>query len=166
MAQDLVSSVPGIYEALLKLIEEAASEKPNVYVFPWELKQYEPATYIIVGGIKGPRFEWHAIPFQQEEHYEIHGKVSVFVGEQDSPDVKLAVNAMNEVWSVFDSCVMSQVVSNRTAPFLKTTGPTPQIMLPQEAEFTAGVGVIANGPGGWVANIDWSFEFATILTPG
>jgi hypothetical protein len=163
---DVVSSVPGIYKALFSLIEKAAGEQESApAVFPWELKQYEPRSYIVVSGIKGPRFEWHAIPYQQEEHYSIFGKVSVFTGEAQTPNTEVAVAAMEEVWSLFNACVMTPVVSNVKAPFLGTTGPTPQIMLPEEADFNAGVGIIANGPAGWQANIDWSFSFAAILTP-
>lgn len=165
MSQGLASSVPGVYAALIGLVEEAAGEQSEpIAVFPFELKQYEPATYILLGGIKGPRYEWESIGYySQTEKYEIHGKVATFTGA--SGEKAIAVAAIANTYAAFNACVMSPVISNRNEPILGTEGPSPYLVLPDEAQFSAGVGLIDNGPAGWQTTLDWSFHFEAYLTP-
>lgn len=165
--QTFISSVPGIYTALFGLVKEAAEEQanPQVTVLPFELAQYEPAAYIIVSGIKGPRYEWESFEpfFAQKEEYEIHGFVSVFVGESGAMRPEVATDAISDTFAIFQQCVMASVVSNRNEPMLGTTGPSPYLMLPQETSFDAGVGLIDGGPGGWATKLEWSFRFEALL---
>lgn len=163
---DIVSSVPGIYEALAKLVTEAGNEQsPPVPVFDFEIGQYEPARYITIHEIGGPRYDWEAIPYQQRELYEIHGLTTVFTGDSPTTNPKVATEVLTETFNLHQACVMTVVVSNRKAPFLGTTGPTPQIMLPEEAHYEAGPGVMDGAPSGWVGKLNWSFHFEAILTP-
>ena len=90
MTQDLVSSVPGIYTALLSQIQAAAAaQNPPVNVFPFEIGQYEPGSYVTVERIAGPSgsgagpvYEWEAIgSFAQKEKYTVCGKATVATGD-------------------------------------------------------------------------------------
>lgn len=161
-----VSSVPGIYEGLLKLIREAAEEQSQpVSVFPAALAQFEPARYIIVGPIKGPRYDWHAIPLQLEETYEIQGKATVFSGDSAATNQTLAAEVLTETFELLGACVMGPAIANRDAPTFGTSGPNAQVMFPIEANYEAGLDVIAGQPGGWGGVIDWALTFKAIITP-
>ena len=165
--QGLVSSVPGVYAALLKLAQEAGGEQEEpVMVFPFELAEYEPASYVLISGIKGPRYEWESIgDFAQKELYEIHGKATVFSGDDVGNNPGLAIDVMTETFALFQTCVMTPVMSNRDMPILGTTGPTPYLILPEDTEYTAGPGTMAGGSAGWSGELEWSFHFEAILTP-
>jgi hypothetical protein len=168
MTQTLISSVPGIYTALLGLVTEAAEEEanPQVTVFPFELDQYEPAAYIVLSEIRGPRYEWESFEpfFAQKEFYSIHGKVIVFTGDSGTIRPEVVTNALVSTFDIFQQCVMSPIMSNRNEPMLGTTGPSPYLMLPEETSYEAGVGKIAGTPGGWDSILDWAFRFEALLT--
>jgi hypothetical protein len=167
MGQDLVSSVPGVFAALLGLVCTAAAEQsPSVSVFAFELGQHEPGSYVMVHEIKGPRYEWENIgPFSQKEMYSIHGKATVFSGDSVATNETLAVDVLDETFALMQACVMTPVMSNRDMPILGTTGPTPYLMLPVESQYDAAPGVIGGGPGGWCGVLDWGFSFEAIITP-
>jgi hypothetical protein len=161
-----VSSVPGIYAALLKLIREAAEEQSKpVSVFPAALAQFEPARYIIVGPIKGPRYDWHAIPIQLAEEYEIQGKATVFSGDSPATNEELAAEVMAQTFALFGECVAGPAIANRDQPTFGTTGPSAQVMFPIQADYTAGLDIIAGQPGGWGGVIDWALTFKAIISP-
>lgn len=161
-----VSSVPGIYEGLLKLIREAAEEQSQpVSVFPAALAQFEPARYIIVGPIKGPRYDIHALPIQLEELYEIQGKATVFSGESPAANKDLAAEILTQTFDLLGACVMGPAIANRDAPTFGTSGPNAQVMFPIAADYEAGLDIIAGQPGGWGGVIDWALTFKAIITP-
>jgi len=166
-----VSSVPGIYAGLLKLVREAAEEQSKpVSVFPGALAQFEPARYIIVGPIKGPRYDWHAIPIQLAEEYEIQGKASYFTGEtppatEPARAAELAAEVMAQTFELFGECVAGPAIANRNQPTFGTTGPSAQVMFPIQADYTAGLDIIAGQPGGWGGVIDWALTFKAIISP-
>jgi hypothetical protein len=162
-----VSSVPGIYEGLLKLVREAAAEQssPQVSVFPAELAQYEPQAYIIVGPIKGPRYDWHAIPLQLTEEYEIQGKVTVFSGDSAATNESLAAEVLTQTFALFGECVAGPAIANRDAPTFGTSGPNAQVMFPVQADYTAGLDIMAGQPSGWGGVIDWALTFKAIINP-
>ena len=167
MAGAFVSSVPGIYEGLLALIREAAEEQSNplVSVFPFELAQYEPQAYILVGPIKGPRYDWHAHPSQLEETYEIQGRVTVFSGDSPDTNPTLATEILTQCFAILGSCVMGPAIANRDAPTFGTSGPNAQVMFPIGADYEAGLEIIAGQPGGWGGVIDWALTFKAIINP-
>lgn len=160
------SSVPGIFEALERLIREAAAEQSKpVSVFPEELAQFEPDRYIIVGPMRGPRYEWHAIPIQLEETYEIKGKATVFSGESAATSTTLAAEVRTQTFELLERCVFGPVIANRGAPTFGTTGPSAQVMFPLEADYQAGLDVMGGQPSGWGGVIDWALTFKAIITP-
>jgi hypothetical protein len=164
--QTLASSVPGIYTAFYSLVSAAANEETQVAVMPFELAQYEPAAYIVIGGIKGPRYEWESIGYYaQKEIYTIFGFVSVFLGGATPTAPETVAASVAETFGIFERCVMQQVITNRDEPILGTTGPSPYLVLPEEVDFAAGVGLIDGGPGGWQTQLDWVFRFEALLTP-
>lgn len=166
MAGTFVSSVPGIYENLLRLIREAAEEQSQpVSVFPFELAQYEPARYIIVGPVRGPRYEVEALPLQLAETYEIEGKATVFTGDSAAMNPGLAAEVLTQTFALLGECVMGPAIANRSAPTFGTTGPAAQIMFPVQADYQAGVDVIGGQPGGWGGVIDWALTFKAIISP-
>ena len=161
-----VSSVPGIYEGLLKLIRAAAEEQSEpVSVFPDVLAQFEPARYIIVGPVKGPQYEIESIPIQLSETYEIHGKATVFTGDNPATNPRLAGEVLTQTFELLGACVMGPAIANRDAPTFGTSGPSAQIMYPIDADYEAGLDVIAGQPGGWGGVIDWALTFRAIINP-
>jgi hypothetical protein len=161
-----VSSVPGIYSGLLELIRKAAEEQSKtVSVFEFELAQYEPAAYVIVGPIKGPRYEWESIPLQMREVFDICGKATVFSGDSPGTNTAVAVEVLTETFAAFQSCVMTPALENRGAPTFGTAGPSAQIVLPLEANYDAGLDIIAGQPGGWGGVIEWALHFEAVLNP-
>jgi hypothetical protein len=161
-----VSSVPGIYEGLLKLIREAVAEQSQpVGVFPAALAQFEPARYIIVGPIKGPRYDWHAHPIQLQETYEIQGKATVFSGDSPATNEALAAEILTQCFDLFGECVAGPAIANRDAPTFGTSGPNAQVMFPVQADYTAGLDIMAGQPGGWGGIIDWALTFKAIINP-
>lgn len=167
MSQDLVSSVPGIYDALLGLIKTAAAaQNPQPSVFAFELGQFEPGKYITVHEIRGPRYAWESIgSFTQKESYEICGIATVFVGDSVTNDATVATDVLASTLNLFQTCVMTPVMSNRTMPYLETTGPSPYLMLPGEMRYDAGPGNVGGEPGGWVGVYSWEFMFEAMVTP-
>jgi len=165
--QDLISSAPGIYAAFLKLVGEAAAGQATpVSVFPFELSQYEPKSYIILSKIENHQFEWKSIGvFAQKERYEIVGKTTVFTGDSPAVNQKLATKVLAETYALFQACVMTPAMSNRNMPILDTEGPTPYLMLPSYARYDAAPGEMGGGPAGWCGVLDWGFSFEAILTP-
>jgi hypothetical protein len=168
MTQDLVSSVPGIYTAMLSLIEQAAqAQNPPVQVFPWELGQWEPGSYITVTGVDGPTYEWETIGvFQQRETYEVCGKATVYTGDSASLDSTAVMDIYTQTMNLFQTCVMTPVMSNRTMPLLGTAGPSPFLMLPgPKMGYTGGPAFVDDEPVGWAGVYEWQFHFEAILTP-
>jgi hypothetical protein len=163
----LVSSVPGVFTALLNLIRTVAEEQsPSIAVFPFELGQYEPASYVMLSEIKGPRYEWESIGnYAQREIYDITGKATVFSGDSAATNATLAVTVLEETFALFQTCVMTPVITNRDMPTFGTAGPTPFLVLPLESAYTAGPGNIGGGQGGWCGVIEWGFHFEAVLTP-
>lgn len=167
MSQDLVSSVPGIFTALLGLVQTAAAAMtPQPAVFAFELGQYEPGRYVTVHEIKGPDYQWEDIgTFAQKEIYEICGLATVFTGDSVTNNANVATQVLADTIDLFQTCVMTPVMSNRTMPLLGTTGPSPLLMLPDRMAYDSGPGEIAGGEGGWVGKYEWSFHFEAIITP-
>jgi hypothetical protein len=167
MAQDLVSSVPGIYAALFGLIKAAAAQQtPAVAVYPFEVGVNEPAAYIQLHKILGPSYEWESIGFfQQKERYEIVGMVSVFSGASPAEDPTIAIEQLQTAFTLLQSCVNTPVFSNRAMPMLGTTGPSPLQMLPSHFSTDAGPGDIDGVPTGWQTDITFGFAFEAVLTP-
>jgi hypothetical protein len=168
MTQDLVSSVPGVYTALLGLIQSAAAATvPPTLVFPFELGQYEPGSYVTVHEIAGPEYVWESIGFfTQRETFEIRGCVTVFSGSSVTDGSTVVTDVLAQTMSLFQTCVMTPVMSNRDMPILGTTGPSPFLMLPgPRMQYHGEVGLIGGNPGGWVGVYDWSFQFEALITP-
>jgi hypothetical protein len=165
MTQDLVSTAPGVWIALLGLVEAAAAaQTPAVSVFPYELAEYEPASYVIVGDILNHGWVPESLgTFSQVESYDIVGAATVFSG--DSPGLKPSVvsTVLSATYSLFQACVMTPLMSNRTIPILGAT-PSPYQMLPGFARYSAGVGDVG-GTEGWYGRIDWAFSFEAFVTP-
>lgn len=167
MTQDLVSSAPGIWTALLSLVQTAAAaQTPAVQVFPYELAQYEPASYVIVGGIEHHKWAPESLgSFTQEEHYDIVGCATVFTGDSPGMNPNVVTTVLSQTYSLFQACVMTPVMSNRDMPIFGTTGPSPFQMLPGYTRYTAGVADIGGGADGWYGQIEWSFHFDAFITP-
>lgn len=164
---DLISSAPGIFQALNTLcVAAGAAQSPTVPVYAFALTQQEPASYVLLQGIENHTFEWGSIgPFAQKEHYDITGQATVFSGSATPDDATIVTDILNQTYSLFQSVVMTPVMSNRTQPLLGTTGPSPYLMLPGSARYSAGPGSIGGGAGGWGGVIEFSFHFDAYLTP-
>ena len=166
MTGTFVSSVPGIYNGLMKLIREAAAEQSRpVSVFPKVLPQFEPAAYILVGPIKGPRYDIRALPIQLEETYEICGKATVFTGESPVENEDLASEVLAQTFELLGNCVMGPAIANRDAPTFGTSGPNAQMMFPVDADYEDGLDIMGGQPAGWGGVIDWALTFKAIISP-
>lgn len=167
---DLVSSAPGVFEAMLSLVEAAAAaDEADILVMPFELAQFEPANYVMLSGIERHQYTWESIgSFSQIEKYDIAGKVTQFTGSAPTPnDMSISATVLSDVYSIFDTCVMTPVITNRTMPILGYSGPGngPYLMLPGFVRYTAGPGYIGGAQGGWQGTIDFSFHFEALITP-
>lgn len=167
MSQDLVLSAPLIYNALFALLQETGQEQtPPIDVFPFEVGQYEPGTYVMVTAIENHSIEWETLGyFSQIERYDITGKTSVFTGSSPSAlDSSPATDTITAAYAAHYAMVMTPLITNRSEPILGVT-PSPYIMIPTRAEYSSGPGEIGDGPGGWEGTVDWTFHFETYLTP-
>lgn len=151
---------------MLTLVQEAAaSQSPQVDVFPFELGQYEPGSYVTVESIENHTFEWETIgPFSQLEHYDLCGRATVYTGDTVTSGT-VGTDILTQTYSLFQACVMTPAMSNRTIPILGTTGPSPLQMLPGYARYTAGPADVGGKPAGWAGVIEWSFHFDAMITP-
>lgn len=179
---DLVSSVPGVWDALLGLVQTAAlavsnpvpgSPDSTVYVFPFALGEYAPGAYVTIHGItgpqgvgQGPQYKWEAIgDFSQREIFGINGAVTVFSGDSPTNNPTISTQVLGWCISLFQSCVMTPVMSNRNMPILGTTGPSPFLMLPARMGYSSGPGTVGDGAAGWSGVFSWSFHFESVITP-
>ncbi|GAC1530908.1 MAG: hypothetical protein NVS3B1_23610 [Marmoricola sp.] len=163
---NLVSTVPGVYNALFKLVAAAGkAQNPSVSVFSFELGQFEPGSYVTVHGVENHDWEWETIgAFSQKEHYDITGTATVFSGDSPATDVNVASTVLSQTYSLFQNLVMIPIMSNRTMPIL---GGPPNVysMLPGHTRYTAEPGNIGGGASGWVGIIEFSFHFDALCTP-
>lgn len=164
---DFVSSAPGIYIAMLGLLQDAgAAQSPPVQVFPFELGQYEPGSYITVHAIENHVWEMETISYSGKEHYDISGIATVFTGEgvADSPTV--GTDILTATYDLFNTVVMTTLITNRNEPTFGTTGPSPYQPIPGFTRYTAGPGRTKDGqPWGWMGVIDWSWHFDAYIVP-
>lgn len=164
---DLVSTAPGVWTALLGLVQTAAAaQNPAVQVFPYELAEYEPASYVIVGGIEHHKWAPESLgSFAQQEHYDIVGLATVFSGDSPGLNPDVVSTVLTDTYNLFQACVMTPVMSNRTMPILGTTGPSPYELIPGYTRYTAGVADVGGGAEGWYGQIAWSYHFDAYVTP-
>lgn len=167
MTQDLILSAPGVYIAMLGLIQTAgAAQDPVISVYGFEVGASEPDDYIEVLGFKDHHIKPETIgTFSQIEEYSITGRTTVFTGASPVDDPNVGIEILQQTYDIFQAVVMTPLMSNRNEPILGTLGPSPYLMLPESAEYDAGVGTIGDGPGGWAGWLDWSFHFEAYLTP-
>lgn len=166
MTQDLVSTAPGVFTALLGLVQTAAAtQNPPVNVFAFELGQYEPGSYVTVHAIENQTWDWAYLgTFTQREEFDISGVATVFSGDSASVGSTVVTDVLNQTYSLFQALVMTPVMSNRTIPILG--GPSNVFeMTPNHTRYEASPGEIGGAPGGWVGLIDWSFRFRANVTP-
>lgn len=165
MTQNLSSTAPGIYKALLGLVQTAAAgQNPPINVFPFEIGQYEPGSYVTVQAVENHHWEWAYIgTFTQYEAYDVCGIATVFTGDSVTSGT-VATDVMAQTYSLFETCVMTPVMSNRNIPILG--GPSNVIeMTPNDSGYTAEPGLVDGNPSGWVGVIPWSFHFRANVTP-
>jgi hypothetical protein len=170
VTQDLQSSAPGIYEAMLSLIQTAAGNySSKILVMPFELAQYEPGKYLMLSSIEHHQFTWESIgSFSQIEKYDILGIVTEFNGDTPTPrNLSIATSVLDDVYTMFNTCVMTPIMSNRTMPILGYTGPGagPYLMLPGYVRYTASPGNMGDAQVGWQGTINFSYHFEALLTP-
>ena len=167
MTQDLVSSAPGVYSAFLALVQNAAAvQNPAPAVFAFELGEYEPGSYVTVHAIENHEWAPETIgTFSQTEGYDIVGCATVYSGDSPATNPSVATTVLNQTYSLFQSCVMTPVMSNRTMPILGTTGPSPYQMLPGYARYTASPASMGGNPAGWAGVLEFSFHFDAYITP-
>lgn len=167
---DLISTAPYVWSALLGLIETAAlAQNPVVQVFPFELGQYEPAAYVMLTGIEQHTFEWETIgSFTQKETYDICGKVTYWTGDSPADTQDVASTVITQVYSTFQTLVMTPAMSNRTVPILGNTyaaAGAVYLMLPGYARYSAAPGLMQGAQAGWEGTLAWSFHFEALVTP-
>jgi hypothetical protein len=166
MTQDLVSTAPAVYEALLGLVQTAAAaQNPPVIVFPFSPGQYEPGSYVTITAIENQTWDWAYLgTFTQREEFDICGCATVFSGDSVSLGSTVVTDVLNQTYSLFQALVMTPAMSNRTIPILG--GPSNVIeMTPNYSRYTAGPGEIGGSPGGWFGMVEWAFHFCANVTP-
>jgi hypothetical protein len=166
MTQDLVSTAPGVYAALLGLVEAAAAaQTPAVSVFSFEMGQYQPATYTTVHAIENQTWDWAYLgTFTQCEEYDICGCTAVYSGDSPNTNPSVASTVLTATYNLFQATVMTPAMSNRTIPILG--GPENVFeMTPNYSRYTAGLGNVGGEEAGWSGEIEWSFHFRANVTP-
>lgn len=166
MTQDLVSTAPGIFAALLGLVQTAAAaQNPAVSVFAFEVGQYEPATYTTVHALENQTWDWAYLgAFTQYEEYDIAGCTAVYSGDSPNTNPAVASTVLSQTYNLFQAVVMTPVMSNRTIPILG--GPSNVIeMTPNYSRYMAGPGNMGDTQAGWSGEIEWSFHFRANVTP-
>lgn len=166
MPQDLVSTAPGVYSALLGLVQAAAvAQSPPVSVFAFELGQYEPGSYVTVHAIENHQWDPETIgTFSQREGYDVCGCATVFTGDSPATNAPVATTILAQTYALFQALVMTPAMSNRVIPILGASTDVFQ-MLPGFSRYSAGPGNMAGGEAGWVGILEWSFHFDALVTP-
>jgi hypothetical protein len=167
MSQVMYLSAPGIFQAALGLIQNAASDQsPAPTIFPFELGQFEPGQYICLHEITPISLIPEDTSYGFQEHYDLEGSVVVFDGDGVADNLTVTTDVMTTCWSLYYTCVNTPFVSNRTMPILGTTGQSPYQMLLKSATYTAGVGTTADGQDwGWQGVIEFGFHFDSLNHP-
>jgi hypothetical protein len=166
VTQDLVSTAPGVYTALLGLVQTAAAaQTPAVASFAFELGSYEPGSYVNVHAIENQNWDWAYLgTFTQYEEFDITGCATVYSGDSPFTNPSVATTVLNQTYTLMQACVMTPLMSNRTIPILG--GPSNVIeMTPNFSRYQAGPGEMVGGVSGWYGLIDWSFHFRANVTP-
>lgn len=164
---NFLSSAPGIYTAMLGLIQAAGStQNPPVDVEAFALGQYEPGSYVEILQIENHIWDMETITYSGKEHYDITGIATVFTGTgiKDSPTV--GTDILAETYDLFNEIVMSTLITNRNEPTFGTTGPTPYQAIPGYSRYTGGPGRNQQGqPFGFMGVIEWSWHFDAYISP-
>ena len=166
----LQTTAPAAWAAILGFVQTAAAlQSPPVTVFPAELSQYEPGSYIIVGDITNHGFDPESTGYEFIETYTIGGLCTVFTGSTNVDITTTAADIMADTYALYTACVMTPMVTNRGGngvPVLGITNPQPVYwIMPNQIEFTQGPGNIGGGQGGWQAVIRWSYTLKALLSP-
>lgn len=166
----LISSAPAAWAALLGFVQTlAAAQNPAPTVFPAELFQYEPGSYIIVNGVSNHQFNWEAMGYEFIETYMIDGLCTVFTGSTELDSSGISATVMQETYDLFSNCVMTAVVDNRGGngiPVLGITSPQPVYEIqPGFAQYTHGPGNMGGAQAGWQGVLRWSYTLKAYLSP-
>lgn len=168
---DLLTTAPGTFANLYSLATEAANElNPSPMVFPFELNQYEPGSYVMISGIRGPEISWENIgTFSQIERFSIYGKATVYTGLSLTDDPTVAVSVLSDTYTLFQQVIMTPIMSNRFVPILGAipgfADGTMYSVLPAYTRYEGMPGNIAGGQNGWSGVVDWAFNFEAYITP-
>lgn len=162
-----VSSAPGIYVALLGLIQEAgAAQFPAVDVEAFALGQYEPGDYVEVLQIENHVWEMETISYSGKEHYDIAGIATHFTGTGIKDSATVGTDVLSATYDLFNTIVMSTLITNRNEPTFGTTGPSPYQAIPGFTRYTGGQGMNKAGqPWGFMGVIEWSWHFDAYIVP-
>lgn len=166
MAMKLVSSVPGIWQAAMSLLTtQGAAQSPAVKVFPFELGQYEPGSYVLLHEAKNLKL-LPEDPYSLRESYDIAGYVTYWTGTgisgADYSGVTLSV--LQQTYDIFTNVVTEALISNRTLPLWGTTGPTPFQFFFTKGEYVGAPGHTQDGaPWGWEGRLDFSIHVDALL---
>ena len=171
MSQDLLTTVPYVYEALVETVKAACEEQEHpTSFFDFEPINFEPARYVCVTGILNHHFEWEAMgTFAQKEHYTIAGFATIYTGDNPGTNPNIATELLQASYTMFNTTVMTAVMTKRNAPVLGNTYPNEgavYLVLPGETNFQAGPGVVDGEPSGWMTRLNFSFNFSALITPG
>jgi hypothetical protein len=167
MSEDLVLTAPLIWNAVFSTITNIGlAQNPVIPVFPYEIGQYEPGTYVIVKDIENLKVAPETLGyFSMIESYDITGYVSVFTGSSPSEfDTSPATSTLTNCFNAFYTMVMTPMMSNRSMPMFGVL-PTPNNFYLNEFTYTAGPGSIAGGAAGWEGTLEWSFHYEAFITP-
>jgi hypothetical protein len=162
----LISTAPTVYAALLGLIQQAALQYlPPIQVFPAELLEYQPGSYIIVGSVENHQFDPEATQYTFLEHYDINGLCTVFAGDVGGES---ASDIMTATYNLFTNIVGATVVEHRGGngiPVLGITSyPSPYEIKFGYARYIGSPGNIGGAQAGWQGTINWSFALSAYLS--
>jgi hypothetical protein len=146
-----------------------AAATPAVDVFPAEIIQYEPGSYIVVNSdIPDQSWNIEAFGYQFIESFAVTGICTVFDGNDATLDTITTI--MADTYSLYTNLVMLPIVENRGGNnpngVLGITGnPHPFEIIPGYAHYSNDVGNIGGGEGGWQGVLSWSFNIRSYISP-
>lgn len=165
----LTSTAPGIWEAFVNLVSDAAATVTilgnPVTVFPFEVTQNQPANYIQFVGMEGHHWEPEGIGYQFREDYAINGLATVFTGNSLSDDPSIANAVLEATYELFNTCVMTTMVENANIPILGTAL-TPFQGLPSYTRYAGQPGNQGGAQVGWTGEITFQYRFSALCYPG
>ena len=167
---NLISTVPGAFNALYGLLAAAGQEQsPPIPVFHTEVISGEELQngYVLLRAVDGHNFDPAALgSYAFYETYDVCGEVVYYQGGPDP--ITMATDVLNQTWSIYQNVVMTTAVLNRGANGEQVLGDAaPEAVewcIPVSGEYTGEPGTIGAGQDGLIGTIEFRYNVKARIT--